>query len=277
MLRPSPAIIVPADLSIAECLNKMRDHGVGSILVVRASLPHDLIGIFTERDLLKRIEEIRKANSWADPIAVVMYKPVVTLSLFEIEKAAEVMLEKHVRHLPILYNDSSGEEHLAGVISMRDILKTWHEERTSSERPNPRSDQSLGAGARPTKKVALISGEPGLLQSTRHLLSQGGKVGMQDFDPTALLTEPALPESFKDLKLIVLDLDRLSATAWSTLLRRILHESGLPPVVVLYNPVLQEKKNVTVLHEISDGKHVSVFSKPVVLLQFLHVVQNYLA
>ena len=56
---PSPAIVVPADMTIGDAVRKMRDNKVGSLLVVREIKPHDLVGVFTERDLLNKIDEIQ--------------------------------------------------------------------------------------------------------------------------------------------------------------------------------------------------------------------------
>ena len=98
-VHPSPALVVPADLSIGDCVRKMRDHHVGSVLVVRGSTPYDLIGIFTERDLVNRIDEIEHGGYWSKPVSTVDGRPAITLSIYEIDKASETMLRCGIEHI----------------------------------------------------------------------------------------------------------------------------------------------------------------------------------
>src|ERR1700722_9055348 len=122
-LQPSPALIVKSDTRLEDCVRQMREHNVGSLLVVSYTRPYPLVGIFTERDLLMKFEEIQKGGHWDKDISVVMKKPVITVGLTELELAPTLMLKHGFRHLPVVYEDEKGETHVAGVISMRDIFK----------------------------------------------------------------------------------------------------------------------------------------------------------
>ena len=85
-IKPSPALMVPSNTPISECVRKMRDHGVGSLLVMSYSNPHLLEGIFTERDLLKWIDELQDGGHWDKPVAHIMSKPVKTIALEELDR-----------------------------------------------------------------------------------------------------------------------------------------------------------------------------------------------
>src|SRR3954470_21579617 len=122
-IQPSPALIVKSDTRLDECVRQMRDHAVGSLLIVSYTRPYPLIGIFTERDLLMKFEDIQLGGHWEKDISVVMRKPVVTVGLTDLESAPTVMLKHGFRHLPVVYEDEKGETHVAGMISMRDIFR----------------------------------------------------------------------------------------------------------------------------------------------------------
>ena len=49
---------VRADLPIAECVRVLRDRSVGALVVLSDNVFEEIVGIFTERDLVKNIELI---------------------------------------------------------------------------------------------------------------------------------------------------------------------------------------------------------------------------
>jgi CBS domain-containing protein len=108
----SAAVVDQSDDTLAEAARKMWKQQTGSLLVTDGD---DLIGIVTERDVLKavatgvKLEEAR--------IAEVMTKDVVTVGpQTTIREAAKVMADRWIRHLPVL---DGGK--LVGVISQRDL------------------------------------------------------------------------------------------------------------------------------------------------------------
>jgi len=91
--RVPPLVVAPED-SVMTAVEKMCDAGVGAVIVVKNS---DLIGIFTERDLLTGV--VRPGLSTRNtPIAKVMTKnPNVALAEMEASEAFEFMTEKNIR------------------------------------------------------------------------------------------------------------------------------------------------------------------------------------
>ena len=55
----SPVLSARADSPIADCVRLMRNQRVGALLITSANDVGELVGIFTERDLLERIELIQ--------------------------------------------------------------------------------------------------------------------------------------------------------------------------------------------------------------------------
>ena len=121
-IHPSPALGVSAHTPIGDCVRLMRDRSVGSLLIMSHQDPGQLVGIFTERDLLKWVDEIQHGGHWEKPVAHLMSKPVVTLPISRFDEAAALMIEKRFRHLPIIYDDPANRGQIAGVISMRDLV-----------------------------------------------------------------------------------------------------------------------------------------------------------
>ena len=117
LLRKGGVIIYSSpDTTVAEAVKKMGRHNIGSILVL--SSRRDLVGIFTERDLLQRV-----VASGLDPAATmlgdVMTKDVLVVGAdASRDEVLQLMDAKHIRHVPV----SDGNQ-LLGVISLRDVLR----------------------------------------------------------------------------------------------------------------------------------------------------------
>jgi len=105
---------VTAEQTVLEAARVMATHNVGAILVVRDG---ELAGIFSERDIMKRI-----VAEGRDPahtrVADVMTANPLTVDVREsIEHCMVLMKEHSFRHLPVC----DGKK-LKGIVSLRDIL-----------------------------------------------------------------------------------------------------------------------------------------------------------
>ena len=114
-LVPREPLVVAPTTPLGEVLSRMADRNVGCAIVVRE---HQVAGIFTERDLLMRLNV--EAGSLIDrPVAEFMTSPVETLELDDrIAFALHKMDLGGYRHIPIL-----SEGRITGVISARHILR----------------------------------------------------------------------------------------------------------------------------------------------------------
>jgi len=106
-----------------EAVRTMSDESIGAVAVTDGKR---VIGIFSERDLMLRVVSERQDPEQVQ-IRDVMTSPVETIPRDStVDDALKVMLEKHIRHLPILDRDGR----LAGMISMRSLLHEKVEELT---------------------------------------------------------------------------------------------------------------------------------------------------
>ncbi len=101
--------------TVRDAVRQMNDSGVGALLVTEKSHP---VGIFTERDVLRRVVDIgRDPNSTR--IADVMTSELVVVEpSTRIEQAMAVMTQRRCRHLPVVEN---GE--VAGMVSIGDLIR----------------------------------------------------------------------------------------------------------------------------------------------------------
>jgi len=265
-LRPSPALTVSEHTSIGETIQTLIDHKVGSVIVTSYSAPHKIIGIFTERDLLKWVFDFKDNNQWNVAIGTVMTKKPIKLSILELDQANEVMLKNNIRHLPIVYHDDDGEEHLAGMISMRDAFRALVDE-------NNILLKKLGAFTS-SKNVLVLAKNPLDQQLQKKVLSGhvDFKLLEEDFDQELKIEKLLEPVLASDV--FIFDLDHLSVSFWPIFLKKILDSADHPDVFLVFNPVLHEKKNIDAIMTIAAGKAVHAFPKPVSLLQYLTQIEK---
>lgn len=101
------------DDTLAEASAKMWRQQTGSLLIMEDG---DLIGIVTERDLLRAVGEGHDPKSVS--LRDVMTSEVVTVgSDLSVREAAQIMFDKWFRHLPVV--DSEGS--VVGIVSLRDL------------------------------------------------------------------------------------------------------------------------------------------------------------
>ena len=106
---------VSPTMSVSDAVAEMNRHRVGSVLVLDAG---QLVGIFTERDVLRRV-----VGAGVDPkralVADVMTAGVITISPdVTLEDTMVLFTEKRCRHLPVVDNGK-----LIGTISIGDITR----------------------------------------------------------------------------------------------------------------------------------------------------------
>lgn len=115
LARKGNAVVsVAPDSTVLDAARIMGDNGFGAVLVTDGGA---LVGIFTERDTLRRVVAVER-----DPAAT-RIADVMTSSLFTclpdttIAECSAIMTTHHIRHLPVV-----GEQGLLGLVSIGDLL-----------------------------------------------------------------------------------------------------------------------------------------------------------
>jgi len=114
-LSPRPHGRVATDAVMWQVVAEMKAHGRGAVLVEDEGT---LVGIFTERDLLNRVDHSDPLWSHQAVRDVMTPHPMVIHPDDSLSEALRRLTAGHRRHLPIV--DERG--HVLGMISIRDIM-----------------------------------------------------------------------------------------------------------------------------------------------------------
>ena len=108
-------ITTDPDATVYDAIATMVNHNVGSIVVTDDG---ELVGIFTERDYLRRIV-LRGRTSKTTAVREVMSADLITVKPdTTVEAALSIMTEARCRHLPVMVDGR-----LVGVVSIGDCVK----------------------------------------------------------------------------------------------------------------------------------------------------------
>ena len=101
--------------SVLEAARLMNDRGVGGVIVVDEA--NALLGIFTERDILRRVVAAGLPPE-TTKVADVFTRDIITCTPeMNVEEVGSLMTTRRVRHLPVV--DAGG---LHGVVTIGDLL-----------------------------------------------------------------------------------------------------------------------------------------------------------
>jgi len=107
-------VTCPPTATVLESARIMNEHGIGSVVVVDGG---QVVGIFTERDVLRRV-----VASQQDPATTrlldVMTTPVISCEPgTDVHECRAIVTARRIRHLPVVQGGK-----LLGVITSGDIL-----------------------------------------------------------------------------------------------------------------------------------------------------------
>ncbi len=103
--------------SIADAIDQMVDHNVGSLIVTSGEVP---IGMFTEREVLK----VGKSHTGdfkfsSIPVSEGMTRDTIVVGpADDLEYVMSIMAKNRIRHLPVV-----DENQVVGMISIRDVVR----------------------------------------------------------------------------------------------------------------------------------------------------------
>jgi len=105
---------VSPDTTVIEVLQIMADQNIGSVVVMDKD---SFMGIVTERDYSRKVI-LKGRHSSNTPVGEIMTKDFPPVKQTDsIEACMQLMVEQHIRYLPVIENGS-----LAGIISINDVV-----------------------------------------------------------------------------------------------------------------------------------------------------------
>lgn len=115
-LEPHPLLVVSPDTLIIVAIEQMHAHDRGAVLVVHGE---QLVGIFTERDVLRRVL-MRGLDPRRAPVCEAMTRtPDVLPEWSTLAQALRTMARARYRHLPVV----DGRGRPIAIVSMRRIIQ----------------------------------------------------------------------------------------------------------------------------------------------------------
>lgn len=103
-----------ASSSVLEATRLMNDRGVGALVVTD---DNRIVGIFTERDVLRRVVAVERPPAATRVVDVMTSEVLCCSPTTTIDQAGEIMMERRIRHLPIVNDDGLP----VGMISIGDL------------------------------------------------------------------------------------------------------------------------------------------------------------
>lgn len=125
-VKGSKVISIGPDRSVLEAIQVFAQHSVGALLVIDAAKNDEIVGIITERDILRANAKSFDRMSGIKVADLMTRELIIGLTEDSLDYVMDLMTEKRIRHLPIL--ERGGE--LAGILSIGDVVKalTHHAE-----------------------------------------------------------------------------------------------------------------------------------------------------
>ncbi len=120
----SEVFSVAADETVANAARLMNERSIGGLVVTEQGR---MVGIFTERDVLRRVVAERR-----DPAATVVRDVMTMPVLFcradaTIDECRSVMTNRRIRHLPVMLEDEP-----CGMVTIGDLLAYEVEEQADT-------------------------------------------------------------------------------------------------------------------------------------------------
>jgi CBS domain-containing protein len=107
-------VTVAPTITVLEAAQIMNARGIGAVIVVAEG---ELAGIFTERDVMRRVVAEQRDPARTLVGDVMTRHLVTTRAEITVEECASQMTTRRIRHLPVM--DDTG---LAGVITIGDLM-----------------------------------------------------------------------------------------------------------------------------------------------------------
>lgn len=111
----SSIISVTPATTVLEAVTLMSDTDISALMVLDGEA---VAGIITERDFVRRVARMER-SSYATTVGDVMTSNLITVGPLDRSRfCMQLMIEKNLRHLPVLENGK-----LVGLLSIRDLVK----------------------------------------------------------------------------------------------------------------------------------------------------------
>ena len=106
--------VIEPDAPVLDAIRLMAEKDISAVIVAEGGT---LVGIFTERDYIRKIVLHNKSSAETSVGDVMTLRVLYVQPEQTLDECMALMSEKHIRHLPVMENGK-----LIGMISIRDII-----------------------------------------------------------------------------------------------------------------------------------------------------------
>jgi len=195
----APTLIqIEEEATCLDAIKLMSQHNIGAI-VVEADHQIQPVGIFTERDYIKKL--ILKGRSSHETLVqeVMTQHPIVVSTDFNLETCSALMANKEVRHLPAArfvggHDWIDQDSQLVGMISARDVIEhmvTAAESASNIDLQNETIAQVFNSMGRESSPKCYIDQDHTVYEALQIMTEQGigGVFAFKDNKLTGIFTE----------------------------------------------------------------------------------------
>ena len=109
---------VSPEVTLGEAIKMLAEKKIGALIVLDAS--NEILGIFSERDVITALGKLTTEQALHRPVREFMTDKVIVCERNSgISAVMSSMIEKRIRHLPVVTKDND----LEGIVSIGDVLK----------------------------------------------------------------------------------------------------------------------------------------------------------
>lgn len=117
---------IPPSATLADVVQKLVKNNCGSLVVCEDEDPCRMVGIITERDILRACAARQAPLEHLRVIEAMSRDPITCTPQDSIQDAMGKMTEHRIRHLPVV--DETCQ--LVGIVSIGDLVKYQHDQLT---------------------------------------------------------------------------------------------------------------------------------------------------
>jgi CBS domain-containing protein len=115
LVRKGTAVVsIPPTATVLDAAHVMNDKGIGGVVVLD---DHTLVGIFTERDIMRRVVAANRDPAKTLVSDVMTTECLTILPDVQIAVCRAMMSTRRIRHLPVVHDGG-----LVGMITSGDVL-----------------------------------------------------------------------------------------------------------------------------------------------------------